>query len=67
MYSYFSFFVCVLIITCLWFQTYKWKNSALVALAFDWFFKHTMIFHTSGPLLLLFLLIPLTSLGLSMA
>lgn len=42
-------FVCVLVITHLRFQTYKWKNSTQVALAIYWFLKHTMIFHTSGP------------------
>lgn len=42
-------FVCVLVITHLRFQTYKWKNSTLVALAIYWFLKHSMIFHTSGP------------------
>ena len=36
-------------------------------LAFSQFLKHTMFFHASGPLLLLFLLIPHSSLALSMA
>lgn len=49
--------VCVLIITRLWFQTYKWKKTTLVARAFYWFLKHTMIFHNSGLLLLLLVLI----------
>lgn len=29
------------------------ENSTLAALAFYWFLKYAMLFHTSGPLLLL--------------
>lgn len=43
------------------------EKATTAVLAFCWFPKHTMLFHTVGPLLLLLLLIPQQSLGLSMA
>lgn len=58
MYSYFFLFHLSLVTTHLWYSGPQMEKLYSAALAFYWFLKHTMLFHTSGLLFLLLLLIP---------